>query len=208
MPRRAAKIDANQPEVDWVCEQCGVRKRATAHQKRKKYCSNSCVSEAYKTRMLGKQNPNYKSASERRCGFCGKIYHSYNKDRKYCSHNCYQKNQEVQGLNLLQDGCKKDLNHDEIFEVIRSVSHALDFSEVGFGCPDGIAMVNGEPTLFEVKNPENHYGRKGLNKNQRKWAETWPAPVYILRTKDDAKNFSLGNLDKVDRYIPTGEFQS
>ena len=39
-------------------------------------------------KLFGKDNPNYKNAGERKCIRCCKIYYSYNKKRKYCSHTC------------------------------------------------------------------------------------------------------------------------
>lgn len=107
---RAAKIDRNQPEivaalkrcgatvqslasvgdgVRWNCAECGAEKPNTAHQRRQTYCSYSCMSSAYKTRLLGASNPNHSHAGNRLCTHCGVAYHSYNKARKFCGQPCY-----------------------------------------------------------------------------------------------------------------------
>lgn len=43
--------------------------------------------------FAGKKNPNYKNAGKKVCNCCGIEYHSYNKTRKYCSNQCYVKDQ-------------------------------------------------------------------------------------------------------------------
>lgn len=74
------------------CLNCGNLFRVKpSHYDIETYCSKACLSEHYKTRMVGEANPNYSNASERVCVGCGVIYHSYNKTRKYCSHACYVK---------------------------------------------------------------------------------------------------------------------
>ena len=86
---RAAKVDLNQRA--WTCETCGqCIPSPTAHQARQRYCSRSCAAIAYESRMIGDSNPNYKDAARKTCGWCGGDYHSYNKTRKYCGHNCYR----------------------------------------------------------------------------------------------------------------------
>ena len=77
----------------WTCFTCGIEKLATAHQLRQKSCSKKCMSIAYKSQLTGSKNPNYKNAGIRICICCNIEYHSYNKTRKYCSRQCYVKDQ-------------------------------------------------------------------------------------------------------------------
>ena len=49
---------------------------------------------AIKRDFVGDKNPNFKNAGEKICTYCGNKYHSYNKTRKYCSHDCYVKDQK------------------------------------------------------------------------------------------------------------------
>lgn len=92
MPKR---VDANQPEIVWdncACIICGIgfhRKQSGVERHGDNYCSIGCMADDYKTRMLGKNNPNYKGAGWRICIECDKAYKSYNKRRKYCSRECY-----------------------------------------------------------------------------------------------------------------------
>lgn len=91
---RFAKVDLNQKEIVrnsfgvWRCAQCQAEKPATAHQRRKTYCSNACVSAAYAKRMVGSNNPNHRDAAKRECAFCGCEYKSYDKRRSFCSVAC------------------------------------------------------------------------------------------------------------------------
>jgi hypothetical protein len=74
-----------------------------------------------------------------------------------------------------------------------------DLSAVGGGVPDGIAWIKSMWQFVEIKNPKTAYGRRGLNKIQKKWINQWQGgDVYIIRTIDDAINFSRGDLEKVE----------
>jgi len=44
---------------------------------------------AYKTQLLGANNPNYRNNNLKKCLACGKNFASYQKNRKFCSHVCY-----------------------------------------------------------------------------------------------------------------------
>ena len=97
-------------------------------------------------------------------------------------------------------GAKKDANHKEIFKIIEQKCCVMDLSHAGYGVPDGLAVVKGEIFLFEVKNPNTSYGRRGLNNNQKNWIKDWRGgPVYILRNDEDARNFSEGRFEKVEK---------
>lgn len=79
----------------WRCAECGVEKRATAHQMRQTYCSRDCVSAAYKRRLVGSENPNYRAAGQKACQECGVEFISYQKNRKFCGSACYNKSRYV-----------------------------------------------------------------------------------------------------------------
>lgn len=53
----------------------------------------ACMTEDYKTRFLGDNNPNFKDSGKRKCGVCGVVYESYNKTSKYCSWSCAGKSE-------------------------------------------------------------------------------------------------------------------
>lgn len=86
---------------------------------------------------------------------------------------------------------KKDGNHHEMVAALQKAGIAvLDVSNMGYGFPDLIVARRGLNLLVEIKNPENRYGRRGLNKLQRSWANAWPASVYVLKTIDDVVRFA------------------
>lgn len=75
--------------VTLTCPQCGGEFQVKpSHADKRTYCSRDCMSEAYKTRLQGDNNPNFSNAGEKICQTCGKTYYSYNKTRKYCSWQC------------------------------------------------------------------------------------------------------------------------
>ncbi len=100
-------------------------------------------------------------------------------------------------------GAKKDANHKEIFGIIERFTAVKDLSAIGFGVPDGLAWINESWQLFDVKNPNTGYGKRGLNARQKKWAEDWRGgPVYLLYTVEEAERFARGNLEGIKRHDP------
>lgn len=109
-------------------------------------------------------------------------------------------------------GAKKDANHKELFAVIGKIVPVKDLSDAGFGVPDGIAWINNGWHLFDIKNPKTSYGRRGLNKIQKRWALDWSGgPVYLLYSVDDALAFATGRFDGIKRFpdatITSAEFR-
>lgn len=242
----------------WKCATCAVEKPATVHQMRKTYCSNQCMSVGYSTRMVGASNPHFSDAGARVCAQCGGAFHSYKKDRKFCSRECsvnarpkkeappvktrpakkvrpifvprstdaacaqcrtsfkkypsqkkmfcsYQCHLDSGGAfragmaaskATMKYGPRKDANHNEIFEELRKHCAIYDLSAAGRGIPDGLAWINGSWHLFDVKNPNTGYGKRGLNAVQTKWVQQWKGgPVFLIYTSDEAKRFAVGQFD-------------
>jgi hypothetical protein len=280
--------DGSQDEIvaainQWSCQECGKTEKATAHQKRQKYCSYACMANAYKSDLIGAKNPNFRAASVKTCQKCAATFDSYNKTRKYCSAKCYSdskregntkaKNakldqrkfnrstplrfrQQTLGLvfsnykprprakffsdchkcgkqfrhppsskkqfcskdcfvasggpvragaasklAVMHYGAKKDANHKEIFGIISGLVPARDLSSAGQGIPDGIAWINGGWHLFDIKNPKTSYGKKGLNKLQKIWADDWRGgPVYLIYTNEEAVQFCSGEFAALKRF--------
>lgn len=208
--RRAAKVDANQAEIvisekkrsaallnlskaaaknaqrvselpKWHCAKCGKEKPATVHQLRKTFCSMACMSKAYEESMKGSKNPNYKNANSRICINCGAPYQSYIKTRKYCTHTCAMRSGTMRGR------LRKDANHADIVKALERVGCAvIDMSRLGGGVPDIATCYRGKWFVMEIKNPLTSYGKKGFTERQKEWAEAQKAPVYIVRSVDEA----------------------
>lgn len=93
-------------------------------------------------------------------------------------------------------GAKKDANHNEVFGVIKQFCAVHDLSNAGHGIPDGVAYVNGQWHLFDVKNPKTSYGKRGLNDRQKRWMSDWRGgPVYLIHNTDEAQRFAKGQFD-------------
>ena len=289
--RRAAKVDANQAEKFkkfgvWACRECGVEAPATAHQKRRAYCSKECMAKSYSKIMNSDRNPNFKAVPAKKCLICGCEFNSYKKDQKYCGQGCYQKQREKELLKtclqcrvgfkaqhkqqkycspqcvkdskpktkvyvpkpreknikqclqcntsfqsplsaerkfcsyacflnsggaqragdeavkaMKKYGAKKDANHNEIFGALGKLVPVRDLSAAGFGVPDGIAWVKNSWQLFDVKNPNSGYGKRGLNTRQKSWADDWRGgKVYLIYTVDDAIKFAKGEFSELKSF--------
>jgi 5-methylcytosine-specific restriction endonuclease McrA len=71
------------------CEICGknflVKK---SHFNYRYCCSNKCRNLRFEYSLAGSNNPNYKNTGYKECLRCGKQYHAYAKNRKYCGDDC------------------------------------------------------------------------------------------------------------------------
>lgn len=142
-----------------------------------------------------------------RCRRCGAAFEHYKSAaRIFCSYACHlesggaRRAGDAAAMAKRKYGAKKDANHSEIFGVIGALTAVHDLSNVGCGCPDGLAWVDGGWQLFDVKNPQTGYGRRGLNKRQKEWASDWRGgPVYLIHDIEEAERFAKGNLDGLKR---------
>lgn len=67
---------------------------------KKSYCSRSCMSLDYQQRLRGEDNPNYENVGWKKCLRCNSTFHSYNKNRAYCSFQCSYIPRPAKQLNL------------------------------------------------------------------------------------------------------------
>lgn len=165
------------------CLCCGKSFRVKrSHATKKRYCSKECMAEAYKQTLIGKANPNYRNRlMEKACCQCGGVIETRNPNQKYCSRECYTMSRHYRPVQI-------DLNQSEIVGALKDVGASIiDTSGVGNGFPDLIVGFRGANYLLEVKNRKTNYGRKGLNKNQIAWAESWHGtPPIVVYSIDDA----------------------
>jgi hypothetical protein len=149
------------------------------------YCSKLCMATSYKTRLRGKNNPNFKGVGFKLCQHCKSEYHSYDKNRKYCSHSCYAK---VASMTMPKYAPRRDNNHGEIIAAFKKLGCAvMDTSRQGGGFPDLLVAHRQNIRMVEIKNPKTSYGKKGLSKSQVAFSETG-IKVHIVRTLDDVQN--------------------
>ena len=102
-------------------------------------------------------------------------------------------------------GKQKDKDQNELVSVLKSMGvEVIDLSQVGDEVPDTLLICGGVLEFAEIKNPDNWYGKKGLNDNQKRFAINHGVEIYVLRTSDDCKHFVSGIRDDI-RYCPTAE---
>lgn len=87
-------------------------------------------------------------------------------------------------------GKKKDANQNVIAELFEKAGFVVhDMSSSGNGMPDLAVAYRGVVKLVEVKNPKTKYGRKGLNKIQKRLIEERGLPVSVISSVDEAVVF-------------------
>lgn len=99
-------------------------------------------------------------------------------------------------------GVKRDANHGVITQALTRLGvEFIDLSLVGGGCPD--LLINFRKTLYlaDIKNPQSAYGKRGLNKNQKRWADEWAGvPIFLLYTEADVVAFANGRLSEIKHH--------
>lgn len=171
----------------------------------RKYCSTECAKSA-RPRAIAVPKPRHIHMT--RCHHCGTEFRSApSSNRKYCSYECHllsggaKRAGDAAAMAKLKYGAKKDANHNEIFKYLSALTAVKDLSNAGCGVPDGMAWVAGGWHLFDVKNPNTGYGRRGLNSRQKSWADDWRGgPVYLIYNLDDASSFVRGNFDSLKKF--------
>jgi hypothetical protein len=175
-----------------ICKACGVSFR---HENRRAYCDDhQHIAKAVgleKAQSVVKPKLGHLWA----CEHCGAgFYRTAKSIRKFCSYECHLASGGAirAGLAAVRAtmvyGAKKDANHKEIVDAITKCGVPfIDMSALGCGVPDLLVEAQGRLQLWEIKNRKTSYGRKGLNKNQKAWAESWRgSPVRIINSVDDA----------------------
>lgn len=151
-----------------------------------------------------------KGKAKRTCAYCAKEYFAYAKTRKFCSYPCFVESggpirAGVEAAKMTRKyGAKKDANHNEVASVFSAMAVPFyDLSSFGRGLPDGLAWVQNQWHLVEIKNPKTGYGRRGLNPIQTKWhSQARGGPIFIIKNVTDAENFAAGKFDEVEKQWP------
>lgn len=119
----------------------------------KKYCSRQCAAKFYD--KTGTNNPNYKNAGWRNCEACDSLYHSYDKNRRYCGTLCAESKQGGIALGNQRRGydaelkCFERLLNDG-FLPMRSAASKGPFDVVGFSSK-GTYFVQVKRTKLEAR---------------------------------------------------------
>jgi hypothetical protein len=171
-----------------ICQVCG--KGFQSYNKGRKYCSDVCSGKspnniAHLHKISSTPKPSLRKVEKQRnltCKYCEQRFVAPTK-RTYCSNEC-----KALGKVGHMRG-RTDKNQAAIIQVLRDVGASIIVtSDVGIpGFPDLVVGFRQTVHLLEVKNPENSYGRRGFNKNQKAWNEQWAgARPIIVYTPDDA----------------------
>lgn len=71
------------------CWQCGTFFDCKpSYYPKKFYCSKGCMAVAYRSRLRGRANPNFRNAGIKSCETCGRVFKCYQKNYRHCSLSC------------------------------------------------------------------------------------------------------------------------
>lgn len=172
------------------CKECGKHCPPDNRGRKRIYCSRACAG-----RSTGKNGlRRFKDAKRTHvCAECECVFENYYDNRKFCSKSCfgkfYSKNSHLKKRRYAPG--RADMNQKDIVSALKKCgASVLICSDVGGGMPDLVVGYRGKNYLVEVKNPENWYGKRGLNPLQKEWAESWRGgSVNIIRSVDEAIQF-------------------
>jgi hypothetical protein len=103
----------------------------------------------------------------------------------------------------LRRAAKVDLNHEEIVKVLRLAGcSVLSLAPVGEGVPDLLVYSPRMRRTFlaEVKNGAEVPSHRGLNAQQRAFADHWGGPIYVITSPIDALAAADGRGTTVEDY--------
>lgn len=172
-----------------TCAECGtVYSRKASYYSGSKYCSWACKAKA-QTRITGSLRHNWKPPSQV-CEWCGGLFKNPSKKARFCSPHCFYvwegANWEVDELGR-RFGSRVDKNQKEIVAALEMAGVCvMDLSALRRGIPDLLAATKHKTAMLEVKNPNWAYGRAGLNKFQKAFADGWPGEIYVVTSAEEA----------------------
>lgn len=94
---------------------------------------------------------------------------------------------------MVRRAARRDANHNAVADTFRALGCSVfETDRVGEGFPDLVVGMTGLNLLIEVKNPETHYGRGGLNKSQKNFNDAWRGDrMVVITSPDEAAAFVL-----------------
>ena len=180
-----------------ICSKCGGRKGWHG-----KLCRKCCD---YGMNTIRRYVP------FRQCEWCEHGFRpAYrNSPARFCSNKCSRQWQlaDPQRINKPMPGFyyrkkRVDLNQHEIaMALLRYGANVLSLAQIGGGVPDLVVAYAGETVLMEVKNPKTRHGKAGLSPGQKKFADSWPGRVFVVRTIDEALAAMAEIRGKATRHV-------
>jgi hypothetical protein len=185
-----------------VCKHCGAGFRAES---KREYCNEHAAIGRARRGGPGKR----RKPDNCVCLYCRRPFRSPpSKVAKYCSYECHLASGGAARAGAASlaarkqiHGAKRDANHAEICRFLDECGIVYaDLSAHGYGVPDLLVPTDGENHLWEIKNLDTAYGRRGLNDLQRLWAQDWQGgPVWLIHSVAEAHAFIVGDRADIQR---------
>lgn len=92
---------------------------------------------------------------------------------------------------MTRRAARRDHNHRAVADTFRDLGCSVfETDRVGEGFPDIVVGLMGRSLLVEIKNPQTHYGRGGLNFAESAFAASWRgSPVTVITSEIEAEAF-------------------
>jgi len=118
-----------------ACQKSFITKKNHVKRGGGKYCSRPCMAEAYRQRMKGNANPNFKKAGRKICLTCNQEYISYVKTRKFCSVECCPgrklSKEEVESLVKARAAKRVKVYRQKVLPLTRDSRHSHTCKQCG-----------------------------------------------------------------------------
>lgn len=82
----------------------------------------------------------------------------------------------------MRRAAKVDQNQEQIVSALRAAGASVQsLAPIGKGCPDILAAFRNRMFMMEIKRDKGK-----PNEMQKRWHIGWNAPVYVVRSPDEA----------------------
>lgn len=92
----------------------------------------------------------------------------------------------------MRQRARVDGNHSEIAEALRRAGcTVLHLHQLGGGCPDLLAGIDGRNLLIEVKDGSKPPSRRALTPDEAAFHATWRGQIAVVSTVAEALELAL-----------------
>lgn len=87
----------------------------------------------------------------------------------------------------MRRAAKVDQVQDQVVSALRAAgARVQSLAAIGRGCPDILVVYEPNPPASQMYLMELKTGKAEPNDLQKKWHIAWQAPVYVVRSADEA----------------------
>ena len=97
----------------------------------------------------------------------------------------------------MRQRARTDGNHSEIVEALRRAGcTVLHLHQVGGGCPDVLAGIDGRNLLIEIKDGSKPPSRRALTADETTFHAAWRGQIAVVTTVAEALELALDRQNR------------